>query len=328
MTLEFTEQDRFKDMVLVPGGSFTMGSTEFYPEEAPLQTVRVSSFWMDKYEVTNEKFRQFVKATGYVTFAETPPKAEDYPDAKPELLVAGSLVFHKTNGPVDLRQWHNWWRWVLGASWQHPDGPTSSISAKENHPVVHISFADAEAYCKWNGNKTIPTEAQWEYASRGGLEGTVYTWGNTLKVDDKYMANTWQGNFPYKNDKLDGFSGTAPVGSFPANRFNLYDMAGNIWEWTSDWYGTRKAEKKDPNKSACCAPINPRGAEMEESYDKNQPDVHIPRKILKGGSYLCAPNYCLRYRPAARIGQMIDSTTSHIGFRCVVPVTTGIEEGE
>jgi len=202
---------------------------------------------------------------------------------------------------------------VPGANWRHPEGPDSSLEGRENHPVVHVAYEDAEAYATWVG-KTLPTEAQWERAARGGLEGATYTWGNEFAPGGIMMANTWQGEFPWQNLLTDGYARTAPVGSFPPNGYGLYDMAGNVWEWTTDWY-----QAHHPNESAraCCAPVNPKGAAREESFDPAQPLIRIPRKVLKGGSYLCAPNYCLRYRPAARIPEMIDTSTGHIGFRCI-----------
>lgn len=302
------------NMVWIPGGTFHMGSEDFYPEEAPIHRVRVEGFWMDKYQVTNADFRKFVRATGYKTSAERTPNPKDYPGAPPENLVAGSLVFHKTKGPVDLRHINLWWDWTPGADWQHPDGPRSHIRKLKQHPVVHVTYEDVAAYAEWAG-KVLPTEAEWEFAARGGLDGAPFVWGNEHFPDGKSAANTWQGEFPWQNLEKDGFEGTAPVGSFPANGFGLFDMAGNVWEWTDDWWTqqhTADAEK------ACCIPQNPRGGKRAESFDPNQPQFHIPRKVVKGGSHLCAPNYCLRYRPSARRPQMIDTSTTHIGFRCIV----------
>jgi formylglycine-generating enzyme len=312
-TVPLTPPD--KDMVWIPGGDFKMGSEHFYPEERPVQEVRVDGFWMDRYTVTNEHFASFVDATGYATVAERTPNAADYPGVPLENLVPGALVFHKTHGPVDLRDYSNWWSWVPGTNWRHPFGPHSTLDGMETHPVVHVSYEDAQAYAKWAGKK-LPTEAEWEFAARGGLEGAAFTWGNEDFPDGKAMANTWQGEFPWQNLKLDGFEGTAPVGSFPPNGYDLYDMAGNVWEWTADWFVPRHGQGI---VKSCCGPVtNPRILSPDKSYDLAQPQFHIPRKVVKGGSFLCAPNYCLRYRPAARQPQMIDSGMSHVGFRCVI----------
>ena len=299
-------------MEWIPGGTFLMGSNDHYPEEAPAHYVSVNGFWMDKYPVTNARFSQFVEKTNYVTVAERKPKAEDYPGAWPEMLIAGSVVFQKPLHRVDLRNHFNWWSYVKGADWRHPLGIDSSFRGLEKHPVVHICYEDAASYAKWAG-KELPSEAEWEFAARGGLEGAAYTWGNEFSSEGKLMANTWHGEFPIENQMPDGFERTSPVGSFPPNGYGLYDMAGNVWEWTTDWY-------QDHGKvtNSCCASFNPKGAELEASYDPCQPNIRIPRKVLKGGSYLCAPNYCLRYRPAARIPQQIDTGTCHQGFRCIV----------
>ncbi|MGH8000456.1 MAG: formylglycine-generating enzyme family protein [Brasilonema sp.] len=303
-----------KDMVWIPGGAFIMGSDHHYPEEAPAHLVRVDSFWMDRYAVTNKQFQRFVKATSYVTVAERPPKPEDYPGAIPELLVPGSAVFQQPKHPVHL-QTFSWWVYVPGANWRHPTGPESSIKGRENYPVVHIAYEDAEAYAAWAG-KLLPTEAQWEFAARGGLEGAVYSWGNEFSPKGKRMANTWEGEFPWQNLKPRS-PGAEPVGSYPPNGYGLYDMTGNIWEWTIDWY--RDSHPQNKTKS-CCIPINPRSGTQEESFDPNTPLSRIPRKVLKGGSFLCAHNYCQRYRPAARHPETVDTSTCHIGFRCVVVV--------
>jgi formylglycine-generating enzyme len=303
-------------MVWLPGGTFLMGSDKHYPEEAPVHPVTVSGFWLDQYAVTNAQFQRFVEATGYITVAERPLNPQDYPDALPEMLVPGSLVFQKPPYQVDISDYGNWWAYTPGANWRHPEGPDSSLSGREDHPVVHVAFDDAEAYATWAG-KLLPTEAQWEYAARGGIEGATYTWGDEFAPDGHMMANTWQGEFPWQNLLIDGYERTAPVGSFPPNGYHLYDMAGNVWEWTTDWY-----QDKHPDRATkpCCIPINPRGTAQEQSYDPDQPQITIPRKVLKGGSFLCAPNYCLRYRPAARIPEMVDTATCHIGFRCIVPL--------
>jgi formylglycine-generating enzyme len=303
-----------KDMVWIPGGIFKMGSEHFYPEERPVQEVVVDGFWMDRYTVTNDQFGRFVAETGYTTVAERTPDAKDYPGAPPESLVPGALVFHKTPSPVDTRDYSNWWSWVPGANWSHPFGPQSSIEGIENHPVVHVADEDAQAYARWVG-KELPTEAEWEYAARGGIDGADFTWGNEHFPNGKAMANSWQGEFPWQNLLIDGYGGTAPVGSFPPNGYDLCDMAGNVWEWTADWFVPRHGEGV---VKACCGPAtNPRILSPDASYDPAQPEFQIPRKVVKGGSFLCAPNYCLRYRPAARQPQMIDTGMSHIGFRCM-----------
>jgi formylglycine-generating enzyme required for sulfatase activity len=264
--------------------------------------------------VTVNQFKEFVAQTGYVTVAERPLDADDYPEADPDLLVPGSLVFHMTNGPVSLDDYRNWWSYVPGAQWRRPQGPGSNTRGRRDHPVVHIAWEDAEAYAHWAG-KELPTEAEWEFAARGGLEGATFAWGNEHFPDGKAMANSWQGEFPWQNLELDGFAGTSPVGSFPPNGYGLYDMTGNVWEWTSDWYSPTHPEAVE---DACCAPSNPRVTSPEDSFNYGQPGQHIPRRVIKGGSHLCAPNYCLRYRPAARQPQMIETSMSHLGFRCIV----------
>ena len=302
------------DMALVPGGTFLMGSEDFYPEERPVHRVAVDAFWMDRTPVTVAQFRRFVKATGHVTLAERAPDAADYPHADPALLVPGALVFHPTAGPVDLRDVRNWWNWVPGARWDRPEGPGSDTYTRARHPVVHVAYEDAEAYADWAG-KSLPTEAEWERAARGGLDGATYAWGDEVAPDGRFVANFWQGEFPWQNLGHDGFAGTSPVGSYPANGFGLHDMTGNIWEWTSDFFTPRHP---DEAANGCCVPRNPRVTSDAESFAVGGPGDHIPRRVVKGGSHLCAPNYCLRYRPAARQGEAIDTSTSHIGFRCVV----------
>ena len=301
------------DMVWIPGGRFRMGSDRHYPEERPVHWVAVDGFWMDLTPVTNEQFARFVEATRHVTFAELVPRAEDYPGALPDQLFAGSLVFVRPAGPVDVRDIRNWWHWTRGADWRHPYGPESSIDGLEQHPVVHVTFGDAEAYARWAG-KTLPTEAEWEFAARGGLDGMAYAWGDEFLPEDRHMANTWQGEFPWQSLTADGHDGTSPVGAFPPNGYGLYDVTGNVWEWTTDWY--KSSHPADAAK-ACCIPSNPRGPRVEDSYDPRLPAIRIPRKVLKGGSHLCAPNYCHRYRPAARFPQPIDTSTCHVGFRCI-----------
>jgi sulfatase modifying factor 1 len=302
------------DVVLIPGGAFRMGSDRHYPEERPVHPVTVDAFWMQRTPVTNRQFNKFVKATGYVTKAQVPPDPKDYPGALPSMLYAGSLVFHPPAGPVDLDNWSQWWTYREGGDWRRPYGPDSSISGLDDHPVVHVAYCDAETYANWAGME-LPTEAEWEFAARGGLDGKEFAWGDEFTPGGKYMANTWQGEFPHQNACADGFERTSPVSAFPPNGYSLYDMIGNVWEWTSDWYSsTHETAARKP----CCMPANPRGGREEASYDPSQPNIKIPRKVLKGGSHLCAPNYCRRYRPAARHAQPVDTSTSHVGFRCVI----------
>jgi formylglycine-generating enzyme len=302
-------------MVWVPGGTFTMGSNEHYPEESPAHKVTVDGFWCDIYQVTNARFRRFVKDTGYVTVAERTPDAALYPDAQPGMLVPGSVIFSQPKGPVDLRNHYNWWQWTPGANWRCPEGPTSDLQGREMHPVLHVAWEDIETYAKWAG-KEIPTEAEWEFAARGGLEGMSFAWGDELAPRGKMLANYWQGEFPWQNFALDRFERTAPVGSFPPNGYGLFDMIGNAWDWTVDWYIDHHV-----TQASCCAPasrLNPRNDDREGSIDPNAPGASIPRKVLKGGSFACAENYCRRYRPAARMHHPIDTGTNHISFRCVV----------
>lgn len=301
------------DMVTIPGGIFRMGSDHHYPEEAPVHRVAVDGFLMDVHPVTNRQFAEFVAATGHVTHAEKPPRAEDYPGAPAEMLRPGSLVFFKPAGPVDMDDIRHWWRFVFGADWRHPLGPDSSLDGLDDHPVVHVTHGDAQAYARWAG-KDLPTEAEWEFAARGGLDGAEFAWGDELTPAGRHMANTWQGQFPWQNLAEDGWERTSPVGSFPANGYGLVDMIGNTWEWTDDWYTPR--HPGDAAK-ACCIPRNPRGGARQASIDPAMPHIPIPRKVLKGGSHLCAPNYCRRYRPAARYPEPVDTSTSHVGFRCV-----------
>ena len=299
--------------VLIPGGTFRMGSNKHYPEEAPVHRVSIDAFRIDTTPVTNRQFDEFVRATSYVTFAEIPPDPNDYPGALPHMLYAGSLVFSPPAHPVDLSNWSEWWTFLKGADWRHPYGPKSSIKGLEDHPVVHVAYTDALAYAHWVG-KGLPTEAEWEFAARGGLDDAEFAWGDQFTPGGKHLANTWQGDFPQQNNCDDGFARTSPVTTFPPNGYGLYDMIGNVWEWTSDFYAPK--HEADAAK-ACCIPQNPRGAREQDSYDHCQPQVKIPRKVLKGGSHLCAPNYCRRYRPAARHAEPIDTSTSHVGFRCV-----------
>ena len=290
-------------MVLIPAGAFRMGSDDHYPEEAPAREVSVEEFRIDRNEVTNAAFADFVDDTGYVTVAERPLDPADFPDAPAENLVPGSLVFTMTPGPVDLRHLSQWWTWTPGASWRHPDGPQSSLDGRESEPVVHVALEDAEAYAGWAG-KSLPTEAEWERAARGGIECATYVWGDEPEALGARLANYWHGDFPWRHDE--GYGARRPVGSYPPNGYGLHDMAGNVWEWTSDWYVERRSHPEE----SCCVP-------MEASYDPAQPQFRIPRKVIKGGSYLCADTYCLRYRPAARRPQQIDTGMSHIGFRCI-----------
>jgi formylglycine-generating enzyme required for sulfatase activity len=305
-----TSKPLTEGMVLVPGGMFRMGSDSAYPEEAPSHRVEVDPFWIDRHLVTNAEFARFVAATGHVTAAEMTPRADDYPGAAPNMLFAGSLVFRKTRVAVDLQNWSQWWELRAGANWRHPYGRGSSLNGLENHPVVHVAYADALAYALWVG-KDLPTEAEWEFAARGGLDGATYAWGEELTPGGRHMANTWQGQFPWQNTKEDGWETTSPVGHFPANGYGLHDMIGNVWEWTHDWYMPR--HPSDAAK-ACCVPKNPRGP----ARGMTDPAAPIPQKVLKGGSFLCAPSYCRRYRPSARHAEAIDTSTCHIGFRCVV----------
>lgn len=306
--------DRLRGMKSIPTGTFRMGSDVHYPEEAPAHMVTVDGFWIDEHAVTNADFAAFVTATDYVSFAERPPDPALYPGATPELLAAGSAVFHMPAHPVRLCNHADWWAYVPGADWRQPEGPASTIDGREHDPVVHVAFEDAIAYAAWAG-KDLPTEAEWEFAARGGLDGAAFCWGDDFTPNGQHMANTWQGQFPCQNLTLDGFDGRAPVGSFPANGYGLYDMAGNVWQWTRDWYS---AGHPPDAARPCCAPRNPQGAGEAQSHDPAQPGAPTARKVIKGGSYLCAPSYCQRYRPAARYPQAIDTTTSHIGFRCVL----------
>lgn len=265
----------------VPGGTFRMGSERFYPEEAPVHDVEVGGLWIDRHPVTTGDFARFVRATGHTTVAEQAPSAEDFPLADPDQLVPGSLVFSRPDGPVPLDDFRRWWAYVPGADWRHPEGPGSDLNGRARHPVTHVAHPDAAAYAEWAG-KDLPTEAEWEYAARGGLDGAVFAWGDDERPGGRLMANHWQGTFPHHNTGAKGFRGTSPVGSFPPNGYGLYDVTGNVWEWT----GTPFSAPAD--------------------------------RVIKGGSHLCAPNYCLRYRPSARQRETTDTSTSHLGFRCVL----------
>ena len=279
------------DEIRIEPAEFRMGSDVHYPDEGPSRRVAVDGFWIDRYQVTNRRYAAFVEETGYVTVAERPLDPADFPGAPAENLVPGSLVFTRTRGPVDLRHINQWWTWTPGAGWRNPEGPGSSLAGREEHSVVHVAYEDAAAYAEWAGRE-LPSEAQWELAARGGLEGAAYVWGDEPEHDGARLANYWHGDFPWRPEP--GYGTTAPVGSFAPNGFGLFDMAGNVWEWTADWYGGSEAASRDPS----------------------QPQFAIPRKVVKGGSFLCADSYCLRYRPAARRPQMIDTGMSHVGFRC------------
>ena len=295
-----TEEIRRVPMVWIPGGRFLMGSDKFYPEERPVREEFVAGFWMDTHSVTNAEFAAFVAATGYVTFSERPPDCSAYPDADPTLLVPGSLVFRKPSGPVDLRDYRAWWEYAPQADWRHPEGPESSIASLDDHPVVHVAYEDACAYAAWAG-KELPREEEWEFAARGGLEGAIYAWGDEPAPDGRLMANTWHGRFPWENLAIDGYERTSPVGAFPPNGYGLLDITGNVWEWTASVFA---APTRPGAKKSCCMPGGSNSS--------------LARRVVKGGSHLCSPNYCLRYRPAARQGEAIDTSTCHIGFRCIV----------
>lgn len=305
-----------EDLVWVPGQTYVMGSDRHYAEESPAHPVAVDGFWMASRQVTNEEFATFVAQTGYRTVAERPLDPADFPGAPAENLQPGSMVFTGARGPVDLRHLNLWWTWTPGASWRHPDGPRSTLRRREQHPVVHIAYEDAAAYTAW-ADRSLPTEAEWEAAARGGLGGQTYVWGDEPEPTGERLANYWHGDFPWRPGA--GYGGTTAVGSYPANPYGLFDMAGNVWDWTTDWYAVRHQVNRggEPDPAPCCLPRNPRGPELESSFDPAQPQFRVPRKVIKGGSFLCADSYCLRYRPAARRPQMVDTGMSHIGFRCV-----------
>lgn len=289
------------ELVELPGGPFRMGSTSFYPEEAPIHTATVGPFAIERHPVTNAQFAEFIDATGYITVAERPLEPALYPGVAPQDLLPGALVFTPTAGPVNLGDWRQWWDWAPGANWRAPFGAGSDITGKDDHPVVQVAYPDAGAYAAWAGRR-LPTEAEWEYAAGAGSEA-AYAWGDQPRVGGRLMANTWQGRFPYRNDGALGWVGTSPVGVFPVNGFGLVDMIGNVWEWTTTKYSERGHRVGDQTKTCC-----PTSAEPDPSQIQT----------LKGGSHLCAPEYCHRYRPAARSPQSQDSSTTHIGFRCVV----------
>ena len=300
------------DLQWIPDQTFRMGSDRHYREEKPQHFARVDGFWLERHPVTNAAFAAFVGETGYRTVAERALNPADFPGAPAENLQPGSMVFTGSPGPVDLRHLNLWWTWVPGACWRRPHGPSSSTAGLADHPVVHVAYEDAAAYAAWAGRE-LPTEAEWEAAARGGSDGSTYTWGEKPEEPGQRQANYWHGDFPWRADP--GYGRTTPVQTFSANPFGLYDMAGNVWEWTQDWYADQHV---DAAETSCCAPANPRGAEAAASYDPRQPQFRVPRKVIKGGSFLCADSYCLRYRPAARRPQMIDTGMSHIGFRCLL----------
>lgn len=305
-------------MVWIPGGVFLMGSDRHYREEGPAHVVQVDPFWMDRHPVTNNQFRRFVEATGHVTVAEERLDPRDYPGAPFSAQQPGSLVFVKPSGPIDLGDPRYWWIFTRQADWQHPQGPHSSIEDLGDHPVVHVAYRDAEAFAAWAG-KQLPTEAEWEFAARGGLEGAEFPWGDKPNPGGRFLANFWQGEFPWQNLASDGYGGTSPVNAFPPNRYGLHDMVGNVWEWTADWYRPRHVE----SHTGGTVLFNPHGGRMIESLDPVDSVVRMPRKVLKGGSHLCARNYSYRYRPAARLGHPIAVSASDVGFRCIVRVRNG-----
>ena len=295
-------------MVRVPGGSVTMGSTAFYPEERPIRSADVDDLWVATTPVTNDEFAEFVDATGHVTTAELPLDPAAFPGADPSLLVPGGVVFVAPDGPVPLNDWTRWWSYVPGADWRSPRGPDSDIEGLGDHPVVQVGYEDARAYAEWRGAR-LPSEAEWEHAARGGLVGAEFCWGDEPYPEGRHLANTWQGDFPWQNLELDGHRWTSPVGSFPPNGHGLHDMAGNVWEWTTDWWTERHVEP-----SPCCG--GGAGRADAERASVAPGEVH-GRRVIKGGSHLCAPNYCLRFRPAARQPESVDTSTSHVGFRIV-----------
>jgi formylglycine-generating enzyme required for sulfatase activity len=296
-------------MVWVPGGTYWMGCDDCnMPDAEPVHLVTVDGFWMDATPVTNAEFAKFVKATGYKTIAERKPDPKDFPGAPPENLVAGCAVFSPPPGEVSLENPYAWWRYVPGANWKAPEGPGSSAKGREDHPAVHIAWDDAAAYAKWAG-KRLPTEAEFEFAARGGLDRNHFAWGNELKPGGKWAANIWQGKFPSKNTNEDGYLATAPVKAFGANGFGLYDMGGNVWQWCSDWYRPDYFEKQ----AALRVARNPKGP--EDSFDPQEPGV--PKRVQKSGSYLCSDQYCARYFVGSRGKGAVDSGSSNVGFRCV-----------
>jgi sulfatase modifying factor 1 len=305
-------------MVWIPGGEFSMGSkdprgdlcggNEPMDDARPIHRVQLDGFWMDRTEVTNAEFARFVAATKYITVAERPLKASDYPGVPADQLAPGSIVFTPPTSAVPLNNALRWWAWVPGASWRHPEGPASTITGRDNFPVVHIAYEDAAAYAAWAG-KDLPTEAQWEFAARGGLSGQAYAWGNELNPNGKKMANIWEGHFPDKNSAEDGFVGIAPVASFPANAYGLHDVAGNVWEWCSDWYAP------DTYSKIKGVVRNPTGPTQAESFDPAEPGM--AKRVQRGGSFLCTDQYCTRYMVGTRGKGAPDTGSNHAGFRCI-----------
>ena len=295
-------------MVCIPSGTFSMGCDEAdFIDTRPIHKVHINGFWLDKTLVTNQQFNEFIRATHYITIAERKPLAKDFPNALPENLVAGALVFTPPNHPVSLDSHYQWWRYIKGANWKHPEGPTSNLNKRWNHPVVQIAYDDAIAYARWAG-KRLPTEAEFEYAARGGLDGKKFAWGNNLKLSGKWPANIWQGNFPSQNTIEDGFYTTSPVASFPANGYGLYDMTGNVWEWCQDWYRADYYKNFAPGTVA----DNPKGP--NDSYDPFE--TKVPKRVQRGGSFLCSDQYCARYLVGARGKGEPSSGCSNVGFRC------------
>ncbi len=302
------------DMVWIPAGGFTMGGIgdNIPSDELPLHDVKIDAFWIDRTEVTNAQFEKFVQATGYVTVAERPLSAKTTPGLLPEFEGKGaSLCFRAPKPGEKVDSVYQWWEPVVGANWRHPSGPASDLAGKERHPVVHVSYEDAMAYCQWAG-KRLPTEAEWEFASRGGLVAKPFMWGSEFQPEGKWMANTWQGSFPFERKVEDGFDGIAPVGSFPPNGYGLYDMAGNVWEITNDWYrpDTYRTIAEHGDRAAR---RNPKGP--NDSYDPDEPGAL--KKVTRGGSWMCSDNYCRGYRPSARMKTAVDTGLQNTGFRCV-----------
>ncbi len=318
-----------RGMVRIPAGTFLMGSAEFYPEERPVHAASVGPFWMDRHLVTVAEFRRFVQATGYLTLAERAPDSADYPQAEAENLVPGGLVFTMPQEPVALDDWRQWWSYVPGADWWHPVGPQGTMYGREMHPVTQVAYQDAMAYAAWAG-KSLPTEAEWEFAARGGLESAVFSWGDEFTPRRTRMANTWHGEFPWRYVPDMGraeLPGTTPVCAYPANGYGLYDMTGNVWEWTSDYFthdhSLRQAAAAASSSATTAVDMMMTGAAMYASVDagavdESEPVERYPRRVTKGGSHLCAPNYCLCYRPATRQGQTEDTASCHLGFRCII----------
>jgi formylglycine-generating enzyme required for sulfatase activity len=297
------DQSWTNGMVWIPRGEFPMGSDTGQPDEQPVHEVALDGFWMDNTEVTNEQFERFVRATGYITIAERKPNPADFPDAQPEMLVPGSVCFNPPRDPISLNNHYVWWKWVPGANWRHPEGPSSSIQDRAKHPVVHVAWHDALAFCQWAG-KRLPTEAEWEWAARGGSDHLPAS-EQDMAATNKWRGNIWQGEFPALNSTADGFRITAPVATYEPNGYGLYDMAGNVWEWCADWY-----RHDYYSKSSKQNPVGP-----ESSFDPNEPQT--PKKVQRGGSFLCSDVYCKGYRPSARGKGALDTGLSHLGFRCV-----------